>query len=216
MGTVSGNYALQPTGWERLRAASRPGWARTVAIRRAAAAALVVLALVLAVTGRSDAPTTGVLVAAHELAPGTQLGAADVRMTAVPADLVPDAALTSPDGAVGRAVTGPVAAGELLTGHRLLTDRSAELIRPGARLVPITPADAGTVDLLRAGDVVDVVAQYTSDGESLPQVLATDAVVAVPAAPRGKPRTVMLAMTEDEAHLVAATALSAPITVVFR
>jgi Flp pilus assembly protein CpaB len=211
-----GDYGLQPTGWERLRAASRPGWARTVAARRALAATLALLALVLAITGRSRAPTAEVLVAARDLAPGTPLTAADVRLTTVPYQLVPAGALTTPDGAVGRVVTGPVAPGELLTGHRLLTDRTAELVRPGSRLVPITPADAGTVDLLRAGDVVDVVAQHKEQGETEPRVLARDAIVAVPAPSGGKPRTVMLAMTEDEAHEVAATALSAPVTVVFR
>ena len=42
-------------------------------------------------------------------------------------------ALTGPDAAVGRSVTGPVGAGEILTGRRVLTDRTAG---GGVALVP--------------------------------------------------------------------------------
>ncbi|BDH55970.1 Flp pilus assembly protein CpaB [Tsukamurella sp. PLM1] len=213
--------SLQPTGTERIRAALRPGWARTLTARRAAAAALAVLALVIAVTSRPSGPQAQVLVAARELGPGGGLTAADLTVRTVPAELAPQDALRSPDDAVGRSVTGPVGAGEILTGRRVLTDRTAGYIRPGARLVPVALQDNATMDLLRPGDVVDVVAQRKRAGgpDEEPLVLARSATVAVaPAAQAGRQqaRTAMLAMSEAEAHAVAAAALSSPLSVVFR
>ncbi len=208
--------SLQPTGAERIRAALRPGWARTLTARRTVAAALAVLALIVAVTSRPSGPQTQVLVAARELGPGGRLTGEDLAVRTVPAELAPQDALTEPDDAVGRSVTGPVGAGEILTGRRVLTDRTAGHIRPGSRLVPVSLQDAATMDLLRAGDVVDVVAQRKDDS---PAVLARSATVAVAAAPqatRQQARTAMLAMSESEAHAVAAAALSSPLSVVFR
>ncbi|KXP02717.1 flagella basal body P-ring formation protein FlgA [Tsukamurella tyrosinosolvens] len=208
--------SLQPTGAERIRAALRPGWARTLTARRSAAAALAVLALIVALTSRPSGPQAQVLVAARELGPGGRLTGADLAVRTVPAELAPQDALTGPDAAVGRSVTGPVGAGEILTGRRVLTDRTAGHIRPGSRLVPVSLQDSATMDLLRAGDVVDVVAQRKDDS---PAVLARSATVAVAAAPqatRQQARTAMLAMSEAEAHAVAAAALSSPLSVVFR
>lgn len=208
--------SLQPTGAERVRAALRPGWARTLTARRTAAAALAVLALVVALTSRPSGPQAQVLVAARELGPGGKLTAEDVAMRTVPAELAPQDALAKVDEAVGRSVTGPVGTGEILTGRRVLTDRTAGQIRPGARLVPVSLQDSATMDLLRPGDVVDVVAQRKDDS---PAVLARSATVAVaPAAQatRQQARTAMLAMSESEAHAVAAAALSSPLSVVFR
>ncbi|GAA1007738.1 hypothetical protein GCM10009551_088320 [Nocardiopsis tropica] len=215
--------SLQPTGAERLRAALRPGWARTLAARRAAAALLAVLALVLAVTTEPRGPRAEVLTAARELGPGGKLTADDVRLTTVPAELAPQDALLAADEAVGRSVTGPVGVGEILTDRRVLTDRTAGQIRPGARLVPVALQDSATMDLLRPGDVVDVVAQRKpragDQDDGAPLVLARSATVAVAAAaqgPRQQARTAMLAMSESEAHAVAAAALSSPLSVVFR
>lgn len=215
--------SLQPTGAERLRAALRPGWARTLAARRAAAALLAVLALVLAVTTEPRGPRAEVLTAARELGPGGKLTADDVRLTTVPAELAPQDALSAADEAVGRSVTGPVGVGEILTDRRVLTDRTAGQIRPGARLVPVALQDSATMDLLRPGDVVDVVAQRKpragDQDDGAPLVLARSATVAVAAAapgPRQQARTAMLAMSESEAHAVAAAALSSPLSVVFR
>ncbi len=208
--------SLQPTGPERIRAALRPGWARTLTARRAAAAALAVLALIVAVTSRPSGPQAQVVVAARELGPGGRLTDADLTVRTVPAELAPQDVLTRPDEALGRSVTGPVGAGEILTGSRVLTDRTAGRLRPGARLVPVSLQDSATMDLLRAGDVVDVVAQRKDDS---PAVLARSATVAVaPAAQAGRQqaRTAMLAMSEAEAHAVAAAARSSPRSVVFR
>ncbi|MGZ9828857.1 SAF domain-containing protein [Tsukamurella ocularis] len=208
--------SLQPTGTERIRAALRPGWARTLTARRAAAAALAVLALVVALTSRPNGPQAQVLVAARDLGPGGRLAGDDLAVRTVPAELAPQDALTGPGDAVGRSVTGPVGAGEILTSRRVLTDRTAGHIRPGARLVPVSLQDSATMDLLRAGDIVDVVAQRKDDS---PAVLARSATVAVAAAPqatRQQARTAMLAMSESEAHAVAAAALSSPLSVVFR
>ncbi|WP_019200686.1 RcpC/CpaB family pilus assembly protein [Tsukamurella sp. 1534] len=215
--------SLQPTGTERLRAALRPGWARTLTARRSAAALLAVLALVIAVTSRPSGPQAEVLTAARELGPGGKLTEADVRLRTVPAELAPQDALSAADEAVGRSVTGPVGAGEILTDRRVLTDRTAGQIRPGARLVPVALEDSATMDLLRPGDVVDVVAQRKPRAgerdDGAPLVLARQATVAVAAAPQGtrqQARTAMLAMSESEAHAVAAAALSSPLSVVFR
>ncbi|MDF0532382.1 SAF domain-containing protein [Tsukamurella sp. 8F] len=209
------NRSLHPRGAERVRAALRPGWARTVAARRALAAALALLALAVAVTSRPGGPTASVVAAARALAPGRPITEADLTSVTVPAALIPDGVLRTPGAALGHAVTGPVAAGELLTSRRLLTDRTAGHLREGGRLVPVSLADAAVMDLLRPGDSVDVVAQ-PARGDDEPVVLARGAVVAVAPAPGAKQRAAMLAMAEDEAHAVAAAALVSPLSVVFR
>ena len=51
---------------------------------------------------------------------------------------------------------------------------------PGARIVPVHPVDSALADLVRPGDVVDIVAASQTNSQSnptVPGVIATDAIV---------------------------------------
>lgn len=209
--------SLAPRIVDRAAHALRPGWVRSVMVRRSAAVALMVAAVAVALAGHHSSEERSVLVAASDLAPGHALTAGDLGTRRVPADIVPPGALRlSADGA-GRTVTGPMHAGEIVTDARLLSSRlPAQLTgRPDARLVPVRLVDESVASLLRTGDVVDVV---TTDA----QVLARGAIVAldVPVAD-GPVRTsrhgqppVLLAMDAHDAHRVAAAGLDTALAVV--
>ncbi len=101
-------------------------------------------------------PRTAVLVAAHDLAAGTRLDAADLTTRAFAPDTVPAGAVTT-TGAQGRTTVGPVRAGEPITDARLL-GRALLAGYPGAVAAPVRIADPAAAGLLRVGDRIDVLA----------------------------------------------------------
>ncbi|HUS60600.1 MAG TPA: RcpC/CpaB family pilus assembly protein [Acidimicrobiales bacterium] len=120
-------------------------------------------------------PTTRYLVAAHDLAPGHVIVAADLRFVALdlPGALGRSAAFTDPSRVIGSATIGPVGAGELvqasaltsadeLTGHRLSFPLEAAFALDGT---------------LRPGDRVDVIATFGQGFDSVTQVIAHQAMV---------------------------------------
>ncbi|WLP91865.1 SAF domain-containing protein [Gordonia sp. NB41Y] len=208
--------SLSPRLRDRIAHALRPGWTRSVLLRRAVAIVIVVVAVVVGLGGARSTRATSVMVAAHELAPGQILTGSDLRATPIPVDLVPDGALLMAAEADGRTVTGPIRAGEIVTDARLLSARLPMQLTgdPSARLVPVRLDDDAVTTVLRTGDVVDVLTAETS-------VVARDAVVALVAAPTAAGPTraagaapVLLAMTETAAHRVAAIGLDVPLAVV--
>ena len=82
--------SLNPSVLSRLVHDWRPDWTRTVAARRVAAAALVVLAAVAALRSDPHGDQTDIVVAARDLAPGIELTATDVRLETRSAATVPD------------------------------------------------------------------------------------------------------------------------------
>lgn len=217
--------ALQPTALDRLRHALRPGWTRALLLRRICAVALLVTALVAAAAAERDNKLRSVVVAARDIAPGIHLTADDLEIRQVDAAVIPAGAVTDPSDLVEQTVTGPVHPGEIFTDTRVLSSRlpAALLGREDARLVPVTLSDSSIVDLLREGDVVDVLSIDDShDGEapSTSTVLVKNAVVALvfapgPARSGRDARPTILAMPERDAHRVAVATLASPITVVF-
>ncbi len=89
---------------------------------------------------------------------------------------------------IGSTLAGPARRGEVLTDVRLLGRRLAESAAgPDARIVPVHPADSALIDLVRPGDVVDVVAATEGSAQATPHVVATDAiVVSVSAKPKAQ------------------------------
>lgn len=200
-------------------AAMRPGWVRSVMVRRAAAVGLVLLAVGLGIVGHADQTARTVLVAAHDLRPGQMLQADDMSPREMPGGLVPGGAIRLSADAVGRTVVARVGAGEIITDTRLLTPRLPFQLTddPDARLVPVRPADDAVTSLLREGDVVDVLTPEED-------VLARAAVVALTAGDGAAsggltagPRTtqpILLAMDETAAHRVAAVGLDSALAIV--
>lgn len=156
--------------------------------RRLLAAGLAAGAMAVGLHALAPAPSASVAVvaAAHDLAGGTRLRAADLRVVQLAPDVVPTGVLTIERTAVGRVLAAPVRSGEPLTDLRLV---GAALVRGSAGDVvaaPVRFADAQAVRLLGAGDVIDVVAASTLDpsgtGPVTARVVARRAhVLAVPA-----------------------------------
>lgn len=138
--------------------------------RRPVISALVTFAVVLAlsaIVGRHS-PTTAVVVMARDVAAGTSLTRDDVAVAELADELVPSTAVTNMSDVVGRVTTGPLAQREVLTSTKVVSANSA-----GSMAVPIRLADPQVAQLLRPGDVVDVVASLSGDGQVRPaQLLA--------------------------------------------
>ena len=183
---------------------------------------LAVLAAVL--TGISAAapegpPTTRVVRTATELPGGTRLSTADLRVDEVVAADVPESAVADPAVLVGRTLAAPAAKGQILTELAVTSARNA--IAPGRVLAPLRLADADVVTLLRAGDVVDVLA---ADAQSEQAYVAGREVrvVTVPQPPDSDAGAdpagalVLVDVDQETARVLARAAVAASLTVIWR
>ena len=211
--------SLNASVTSRLVTTLRPDWTRTVAARRVAAAALVVLAAVAALRSDPRGEQTDIVVAARDLTPGVELTAGDVRLETRTVATVPDGSQSSVDTVVGSTLAGPARRGEVLTDVRLLGPRLAQSAAgPNARIVPLHLADSALLDLIRPCDVVDVLA--ASDDDTDPRVVATDAVVVLVSEKQKGPgvggdRVVLVALPAHAANDVAGATLMQTVTVTF-
>lgn len=211
--------SLDPTALTRLWHGLRPDWARTVAARRVAAGGLVALAAVLAFRADPGAGTAPVLVAARDLTPGTQLVAADFQLESRSATTIPDGAQTEANALEGKTLAGPTRRGEVITDVKVLGPRLAEAAAgPDARLVPLHLADPALLELLRPGDVVDVLAVDSQEGQSS-RVVARGAIVVL-ANPAAKATAsgagiVLVALPAGQAVEAATTSLTQAVTLTF-
>jgi Flp pilus assembly protein CpaB len=207
----------------RLLGALRPDWSRTLAARRIAAGALVILAAVIALRSDPRGDRTEIIVAARDLASGVELTADDVRLESRTAATVPDGSQSDVGAVVGATLAGPARRGEVLTDVRVLGPRLAESVAgPNARIVPLPLSDSAILDLVRPGDVVDVLAASAdvSGAETRPQLVATNAVVVLVSekpkgAGSGSDRVVLVAVGAHTATDVAAAALLQTVTLTF-
>jgi Flp pilus assembly protein CpaB len=213
--------SLDPSPLSRLTDLLRPDWSRTVAARRTLAGALVVLAAVAAWRDDPRADHADVVVTTRDLTPGTELTADDIRLETRTASTIPDGSPNNVDSVVGATLAGPARRGEVVTDVRLLGPRLAESAAgPDARIVPLSLADAALVDLVRPGDIVDIVAAPASaDPDTEARLIATDAVVVLVSAKEnggarsGGGRVVLVALPAAAANTVAGAALVQAITV---
>ena len=216
--------SLNPSLIARIADGWRPDWTRTVAARRVTAGGLVVLAAVAALRPDPSDGRVAVVVAARDLAPGVELTAADLHTESRSATTIPDGAVFQSNALVGSTLAGPARRGEVLTDVRVLSPRLAEAaVGPDARVVPVHPTDAALLDLVRPGDVVDVLAVSDSIGtngsaDPRPRVVATAAVVVL-VSPKtkeaGREGVVLVALPVQQANEVAGASLSQAITLTF-
>lgn len=210
--------SLNPSLLSRINQALRADWTRTVLARRIAAAALVVLAGIAAMRSNPDGDRADVVIAGHDLSPGVALTANDVRLERRPATTIPDGSHADVGAVVGSTLASPTRRGEVLTDVRLLGSRLAESAAgPGARIVPLHPADPALIDLIHTGDVVDILAASDTDSKDAPRVVATDAIVVLVSAKPKTPaanddRVVLVALPARTAHAVAGAALVQTVT----
>jgi Flp pilus assembly protein CpaB len=193
-----------------------------VLARRVAAGGLVVLAGVATLRSNPDGDCAEVVVAVRDLRPGTALTPDDVRLEKRLATTVPDGSQADLAAVVGSTLAGPTRRGEVLTDVRLLGSRLAESAAgPGARIVPLHLADSALIDLIRVGDVVDVLAAPANESQGTTQagtkVVATDAVVVLVSAKQkvqagDNDRVVLVALPARVANTVAGSALGQAVT----
>lgn len=183
-----------------------PGYRRSVIIRRIVAVVLVIAAALHVIVGVSrDDPA--VVVFAREVAPGTTLTGEDVALRRLPADAVPQGALSDLALAEGQLLAAAASAGEVVTSTRLVgPDLTATLIAeepPGEEfsLVPVPVAESDIIPLLHHGARVDVIAQG-------PRTVATGGRVVT----SGEKGTVLVLFRQSQAEAVAAASLDGPLT----
>ena len=206
----------------RIVAGVRPDWTRTAMARRVTAGALVLLAAVAALRPDPTDGRTDVVVATRDLAPGVDLVASDVRVESRSVATIPDGATTNGADLVGATLAGPARRGEVLTDVRVLGSRLADAtVGPDARIVPVHPTDAALLDLVRTGDVVDVLAvseAVDGSGEQRSRVVATNAIVVLVSSAskdRGRDGVVLVALPVLKANEVAGASLTQAITLTF-
>jgi Flp pilus assembly protein CpaB len=210
--------SLNPALPSRIRQLLRPDFTRTMLARRVAAGGLVILAGIAALRPDPGDRRADVVVAAHDLSPGLALTAADIRLEKRSATTLPDGAQTAIDALVGTTLAGPARRGEVLTDVRVLGSRLAGLAAgPDARVVPLHLADAAVLDLIRPGDVVDVMGAADAGTDAKPTLAASDAIVVLvspkqKAAGAGDDRVVLVALPAPAAHSLAAATLVQTVT----
>lgn len=199
-GTTTGSPAQAAAGRGRsgggLGFGARLRWhRRTIAATLAATSALLAVAMLRphgpAGSCGAPPPTVPILVTTHDVRAGAVLTGRDVRPVAVPRVLAPAGAVPAVARLVGRTLAAPMRAGEPVTDLRLVgPSLLAGYALPGADMVaaPVRVADAGTVRLVRPGDLVDVLAADPSGsgpaGQPPPGVagaLEASAIQATPA-----------------------------------
>jgi hypothetical protein len=212
--------SLDPTLITRVSQTLRPDWARTVLARRIVAGGLVVLAGVAALRSGPDGDRVAVVVTARDVSPGSALTDADVSLENRLATTVPDGAPTDLTAVLGAALTGPARRGEVLTDVRLLSQRLTEATAgPDARIVGVRPADGALLDVVRPGDVVDVVTASDADPQAGPRVVATGGIVVLVSDQQkgaGDDRVVLVALPATAANAVAGAALVQAVTLTLR
>lgn len=213
--------SLNPSPSERIRRALRPDFTRTLLARRIAAGALVLLAAFAALRPDPADTAADVVVAAHDLSPGLALTADDVRIERRSATSLPDGVQSDPSSVVGATLAGPARRGEVLTDARILGARLAGLAAgPEARIVPLHLADAAVLDLIRTGDVVDVLGAPSADSDATPRLLAANTIVVlVSAKPKAAgaddERVVLVALPGAAANALAGATLVQSVTLTF-
>ncbi|MER2242915.1 SAF domain-containing protein, partial [Rhodococcus sp. (in: high G+C Gram-positive bacteria)] len=168
---------------------------------------------------------------------GSEIANSDVEIREIDSKQLPEGVVSDTGLVVGRTVAGPIRTGETVTDVRVLSPRLAGLSvgTDDARIVPVRLADAAVADMLRSGDVVDVLTvgpdtsrtdtshpdtPNESIADKAPQILAAGAVVALVTKSEStrnqQEQVILLALPTPAANVVAAASLSNAITVTFR
>lgn len=228
---------LSPSTFDRVVELTRGTRFRTATVRKIAAVVLATLGVVLFFRGDLATDTVAVVVSSRDLTPGQVIADSDVEMREIDSKQLPEGVVSDTDLVVGRTVAGPIRSGETVTDVRVLSPRLAGLSvgTDDARIVPVRLADAAVADMLRSGDVVDVLTvgpdtsrpdtphpdtPNESVADKAPQILAAGAVVALVTTSEStrnqQEQVILLALPTPAANVVAAASLSNAITVTFR
>lgn len=191
-----------------------PGYRRSVALRRGAAAVLVAGAAVSALLSRANADP-GVVVFARDVHPGDVVEAGDLAVRSLPEEFTPPSAVASVEAAEGQVIASHASSGEVVTSTRLLgPDLVGALVGDDAEaytMVPVKLADPDIIPMLHHGARVSVV----TAGDGTPQTVAESGTVVIAGAPGEEDSSsVLLLLRHSDAATVAAASLSSPLAVV--
>ncbi len=174
--------------------------------RRLAAAVLAGAAVWVGVSAATSDPLgeqIDVVVTAADVATGHALGASDLQVRTMPADLVPQGAGSTMSDWAGKRVAAPVRAGEVLTDADVSVQALADGQPTGTVVAHIPLPSAALVEAAVAGTRVDIIA--TSDGS----VLATDVLVLGAERDETEGPGLFVALPRDQAPTVARHSASA-------
>nr|WP_240394028.1 SAF domain-containing protein [Corynebacterium lactis] len=157
------------------------------------------------------APEAGfvrVAVTARSLQAGHTLTQADIATKDFPRDLVPSDAYREAEEVLGKTLAIPVSAGELISPTRMVGPTLADALagQPDSKIVAVEPDETGVVSVLRAGDIVDIIAAATEKGAAAPLAHRARVVNIV------DKKIVLIALPSGAAEVVAAASLSSPLT----
>jgi Flp pilus assembly protein CpaB len=107
---------------------------------------------------RAAGPGADVVVAAHDIAAGSQIVPGDVRLSQMPSVYLPPQAVTSTQAAIGKVTASVVLAGEVVVDARLGSSRYALAVEPGN--VAVTVGFASVPDGVTPADRVDAYATF--------------------------------------------------------
>jgi pilus assembly protein CpaB len=186
--------------------------------RRLLAIGCLVLAGISAVHARpasapTEATSSTVVVAAHNVEAGAVITTADVRMTRWPTAVVPPSAIEHLAGAIGHRLTGPIATGEVITPSRLVGANLGAGLPAGLIAVPVPLVDSGAANLIHAGDHVDLLSPPSATNPQASVVAAGVLVLSiVPGDPAATSISAQLVVAVDQAtELRIAQAITVPL-----
>ncbi|MGZ4594853.1 MAG: SAF domain-containing protein [Actinomycetes bacterium] len=212
---------------------STTGWLRelrraAVWHRRLLVAGLLAASVAFALQALSPGPPSSVdvLVAAKDLGGGTSLSPGDVRLRAIAVATVPRGSLRHEGDATGRTLAAPARAGEVITDVRLVGRSTLASYGEAVVAAPVRIADATSVRLLRAGDVIDVLAAgAATDGAVTARLVASAVpIITIPhdggsllgSHDVGAGALLVVATSSDTAGRLAAAAVTDRLSVVIR
>lgn len=165
-------------------------------------------------SSRESGPSQLYVVAAHDLAPGTRLGAGDLRRQ--PLDLPPSLAgraFTDEAALEGSVAIGPLAAGELVQASAVVAKPSSPSSREVSVAVPAATLPPG----LETGERIDVVATFGAGGDAFSTYVVRQAqIVGLDQVGRDERDTTVTVALDDpnEAIALAHASQQAKLTVV--
>ena len=149
-----------------------------IKFRRAIAATCAGLAA-LTVIGVLTGPRSGetvVVVASHEIGPGTVLASTDLIESTLTTESPWQGLFTKSDGLIGRTTSHALAAGQPLGRSDIVSTDLLRGLKPGTVAVEISPTQISNTSMLQAGNHIDLYAT-NRDSDTTAALIAHDVVV---------------------------------------
>lgn len=130
--------------------------------------------------------TSSIVVANSNLSTGDELSAANLRIDSVPSSMAPEGVLSSLDEAIGESIVAPLPEGAPIFSQQLLSSAFSSSAPEGRVVTAITLNSDATMDILQAGDTVQLYSpapsgfmssEEDSSAGAEAQLLTDDAIV---------------------------------------